>query len=359
MDTILNSTGDLPAAISQNKHFPVSAPSIIKTRAHTSRNHFVRATAKRQAQHKGVNLCRDTGVPCTTSNYGGSHCYRCGQQDNNISGGARRPQLEQILHYEISSGNLQRANPRWTNVHRNRIARNIPQSVSGWSSDEVEGRDLARSKVPLPSDRFRLVRKPTLEREEAFRDDSTARGNVYLGRKMPMTEDDEVAELYRMGLLYDDEQDRGEGFNLDSIKHEEPVYSIRPAKRSRKTKKSHSFSFNQPLHLDLSFTDLGGDQTIAQILSSGSEPSDDGSLPDSNGPSSRSFAPLRVIYELDGSNPSFDVDTSQPPDLVSDLLSDYDCFSDSELDDLPSQREFRDGAATPTTDAWIVLGDDS
>jgi hypothetical protein len=70
-----------------------------------------------------------------------------------------------------------------------------------------------------------------------------------------------------------------------------------------------------------------------------------------------------VIYELDGSQPSFDVDTSQPPDLISDeILSDYDCFSDSELDDgdnVPSQREVFDSAATPTSDAWVVLGDDS
>lgn len=353
---LLNSSGDLPAAISQNKHFPITAPSIVKTRAHTSRNHFVRATAKRQAHHKGASLCRDTGFPCTTSNWGESTCHRCGQQD---TGGARRPQLEKILHYEISTGNLQRANPRWTNVHRNRIARNHAHSNGLGFSDELEGKDLAHSKVPLPSDRYRLVRRPTLEREEAFRDASTTRGNVYLGRKMPMSEDDEVAELYRMGLLYDDEQVRGEGFNLDSIKHEEPVYSIRTAKPSRKTKRSQSFSFNQPLHLDLSFTDLGGDQTIAQLLSSSSS-DDDTSLPDSNSPSQRTFAPLRVIYELDGSQPSFDVDTSQPPDLISDeILSDYDCFSDSELDDGPSQREVLDSAATPTSDAWVVLGDDS
>ncbi|KAF5021307.1 hypothetical protein F66182_6705 [Fusarium sp. NRRL 66182] len=356
--SILNSTGDLPAAISQNRHFPVDAPSQAKTRAHISRNHFIRATAKRQAQHRGPNVCRDTGFPCTTSSHGGSHCYRCGQQSIN-AGGARRPQLEKILHHEITSGSPQHANPRWnTNARRNRLARNVSQPVAGWSSDEVEGRDLAHSKIPLPSDRFRLVRRPTLEREEAFRDASTARGNVHLGRRMPLTEEDEVAELYRMGLLYDDEQDRGEGFTLDSIKHQEPVYSIRPAKRSRK-KKSHSFSFNEPLHLNLSFTDLGNDLTIAQLLASNSSPCDDGSLPDPDAPSSRSFAPLRVIYELDGSNPSFDVDTSQPPDLVSDILSDYDCFSDSDLDDSPSQREFRDSAATPSSDAWVVLGDDS
>ncbi|KAM5351026.1 hypothetical protein ACJ41O_003749 [Fusarium nematophilum] len=348
MEVLLNSSGDLPAAISQHKHFPSTPDNTVRTRGFSSRNHFIRATAKRQAQ-----------------NPNSSNCYRCGQDDTGSSGGAQRPQLEKVLRDEIQFGYLdwRRAaggSAAATSARRGRISRN---RIS-WGSDEVEGRDLAHSAVPLPSDRFHLARKPTLEREEAFRDASTAKGNARLRRTQPapVNDDADVAELYRMGLLYDDEQDRGEGFDLNSIEHEQPVYSVRPAKRSRKTKKSHSFSFNEPLYLDLSFTDLGGDQTIAQFLSSSSSPntSDDGSLP-SGGPSSRSFAPLRVIYELDGSQPSFDVDTSQPPDLVSDLLSDYDCFSDSDLDDLPSQREeeqVRDSAAAPSSDAWVVLGND-
>ncbi|KAF5004783.1 hypothetical protein FDECE_8722 [Fusarium decemcellulare] len=350
MEDLLNSTGDLPPAISQYKHFPISADSAPNARGYASRNHFIRANAKRQAQSKSSNLCRDTGLPCTTATFGTPHCYRCGE-DNTLHPSARRPQLERVLRTEISTLNLGPGrNVAWLGERRARRSRNRPEA--SWSSNEVEGQDLARSNVPLPSDRFRLVRKPTLEREEAFRDASTAK----LRRSQTATDDAEVAELYRMGLLYDDEQDRGEGFDLNSIEHEEPVYSIRPAKRSRKNKKSHSFSFNEPLHLDLSFTDLGGDQTIAQFLASSSEASDDGDIPEA---SSRSFAPLRVIYELDGSQPSFDVDTSQPPDLVSDLLSDYDCFSDSDLDDLPSQREVRDSAAAPSSDTWVVLGDDS
>ncbi|KAI1052183.1 hypothetical protein NW752_010811 [Fusarium irregulare] len=338
MDSLLvDSPGDLPS-----KHFPITPDPVIKSPSQITRNHFVRATAKRQSQYKGSNICRDTGFQCTSSYRGPTTCRRCGQQDT-----PRRPELEKILHFEISCASLSRFHPRWCNIRRTPNSR----SKGNGTSDELEGRDLAQSQTPLPSDRYRLVRRPTLEREEAFRDASTARGNVYIGRKMPLSEDDEVAELYRMGLLYDDEQERGEGFNLDSIKHEEPVYSIKPSKTSRK-KRSQSFSFNSPLHLDLSFTDLGGDQTIAQLLSSSSS---DDSLPPT-----RTVAPLRVIYELDGSQPSFDVDTSQPPDLISDeILTDYDCFSDSELDDLPSQREVFDSAATPTSDAWVVLGDDS
>lgn len=67
-------------------------------------------------------------------------------------------------------------------------------------------------------------------------------------------------------------------------------------------------------------------------------------------------APLRVVYELAGSQPTLDVDTSQPPDLVTDLLFDYDCFSDAELDDLSSQREVHEAGAA---DAWVVLSDDT
>jgi hypothetical protein len=239
-----------------------------------------------------------------------------------------------------------------------------PRTRTRWPKDD-EGAELARSAVPLPSDRFRLTRTPSLEREDAFRDASTAKGNVRLQRNQSLNEDAEVAELYRMGLLYDDEQDRGDAFNLNSIEHQEPVYTVRPAKRSRKNKtRRYSDVDQKPLYLDLSFADLGIDQTSAQYFPSGSssdseEPADDGSLQQSSS-TARAFAPLRVIYELDGSQPDIDVDTSQPPDLVSDLLCDYDYFSDSDLDDLaPSQREVRDGAATPGSEVWVMLGDGS
>ncbi|WAO88829.1 Hypothetical protein NCS54_00619100 [Fusarium falciforme] len=355
METLLNSAGDLPSAISQYKHFPITPDAPSKSRGYSSRNHFIRASAKRQAQSTSTTVCRDTGFHCTTATCGTEHCHRCGEDQ--INRGARRPQLERVLRNELVFTGPEQLRLDYRVRHpRNRgIPRGRTQTAC--CSDEAEGRDLARSKVPLPSDRYRLVRKPTLEREEAFRDASTAKGNVRLRRTQPVNDDAEIAELYRIGLLYDEEKQPEEVFDLNSIQHEEPVYTIRPAKRSRKNKKSHSFSFNDPLHLDLSFTDLGGDDSIAQFLSP--TPSDDGSIPQGNGPSTHSFAPLRVIYELDGSQPSFDVDTSQPPDLVSDPLSDYDCFSDSELDDLPSEREVRDSAATPSSDVWVVLGDDS
>jgi hypothetical protein len=43
---------------------------------------------------------------------------------------------------------------------------------------------------------------------------------------------------------------------------------------------------------------------------------------------------------------------------VVDVLSDYDCFSDGELDDTPSQREVEENADNLPADAWVILGDD-
>lgn len=350
LDTLPNIPGGLPAEITQHKHMQLGRVNSKPKANRRTRNYVIRAAAKRYAQSNESipKLCHELGLTCVNrAPCAAPHHYQ--REDSNPNPGARRTNLEKDLRNELYFTDL------FSNLNppRSRGTRNTPR----WGSDEVEGRDLAKSAVPLPSDRNRLVRRPTLEREDAFRDANTAKGNVRLRRSQPLTEDAEVAELYRMGLLYDDEKDRGDGFSLNSIEHEEPVYAIRPAKRARKNK-VRGYGLDRPLHLDLSFTDLGGDDAIAQyLLSSTAEQSEDGTVQKSE--QSRSFAPLRVIYELNSSQPSFDVDTSQPPDLVSDILSDYDYFSDSDLDDLPSQREVRDSAATPASDAWIVLGDDS
>ncbi|KAH7162118.1 hypothetical protein B0J13DRAFT_1517 [Dactylonectria estremocensis] len=339
IDLLPNSSGVLPASLSQHKHIPINPRSNDLNRPERSRRYAARAAAKRYAHGSGRYLCKDLGFVCPNRLGSETLCSRCGDP-NPVT---RRVRVENEL----------RANGILCTV-RDRT----PRTRSRWIDDKSEGCDLARSAVPLPSDRFRLVRTPSLEREDAFRDAATTKR---LRRSPPVTlrEDADVAELYRMGLLYDDEQDRGEGFDLNSIEHQEPVYSVRPAKRSRKSKARGWDDLDQ-LHLNLSFTDLGGDKTIAQFLSpTDQDPPADDQSSSSSSHTSRIFAPLRVIYELDGSQPDVDVDTSQPPDLVSDILSDYDYFSDSDLDDLPSEREVRDSAAAPASDAWVVLGDDS
>ncbi|KAJ6446740.1 calpain [Purpureocillium lavendulum] len=342
--------GSIPASAIQSRHLPRRLARVPRR----TFNHTIRANAKHLAHGNDPYLIYETlGAP-----------YPAGQQDG-LRNGSLRPSLEGDLRRQYGAARpLPRQRCRNNPTNRSRLC----------GQDEDEGRDLARSEVPLPSDRFRLVRRPTLEREEAFRDATTAKGKVRTTRRLPVVDsndDEQVAELYRMGLLYDDADRRavGEdtGFNLNSIQHEQPVYSIRPAKRARKGPKS---GFN--LHLDLSFSDLGDDTAIAQFFRSGDDGANNYNLEttddeDIQHSPRHSYPPLRVVYELAGSGhpPSFDVDTSQPPDLVNDTLSDYDCFSESDLDDTLSQREMRlstaDGhhASSPSDETWVVLGDDS
>ncbi|KAL7934955.1 hypothetical protein V8C35DRAFT_300288 [Trichoderma chlorosporum] len=210
-------------------------------------------------------------------------------------------------------------------------------------NDEEEGRDLARSEIPLPSDASRLVRRPSLEREEAFRVASTAKGKVHV-RASPESEDAQIAELYHQGLLYDgDEQRPEEILTLNSIQHEDPVYTIRPAKRGRKSKKA------KPAALVLSYTDIGECSAKSNASTARRSPADDSET-------NEAFPPLRVVYGQNASNPTFDVETSQTPELVLDL-SDYDCFTDTELDDdVPSQTEIVENANNPSAETWIMLG---
>jgi hypothetical protein len=306
------------------KHFPIRNS---KPRRRTV-NHFVRAAAKRLAQENN-----------------NAHLYQLRSSLLAQAGGDGsnpRQQLESALRKELFPVELKVSQSRSWRSPRGRL-------------DQDDGEALAKSNVPLPSDHARLVRRPTLEREDAFRDASTSKGNVRLRRAVPAIygdEDAQVADLYRMGLLYDDdERDRAEALNLNSIRHDEALYTIRPAKRARRNKSRR----NEPLHLNLSFADLGNDHSLAQYLSSPVS-----ELPaDASERCDQDDVPIRVIYEIATSTPSYDVDTSQPPDLVDDNLSDYDYLSETELDDTPSQQEVYDTAANPPTDAWIMLGDDS
>ncbi|KAG6091689.1 hypothetical protein E4U30_006410 [Claviceps sp. LM220 group G6] len=239
---------------------------------------------------------------------------------------------------------------------------------------DEEGRELAYSDIPLPSDHYRLGRRPTLERGDALQDASTTKGRIHVCRQPGFGNDDlQVANLYQMGLLYDAEQEHGsDSFTLNSIRHEEPLYSIRSAKRDRKFAKLSKAGgrFDRRLHLELSFSDIGEDETLARYLLTLTSAENAGDRSTETRTSeaaaqqlSRELAglqpPLRVVYELASSPHSFSVDASLPPDLVTDLLSDYDCFSDGELDDTPSQREVQEGAENTPSDTWVILGDGS
>ncbi len=135
-----------------------------------------------------------------------------------------------------------------------------------WLDDEQEGRALARSTTRLPSDHAREQRPPSLERQEAFRDSSTSKKRSFSG----LDELVELEELYRIGLLYDDEHERGSGFSLDTIVHDEPLFQIRPAKRGRGRKRNADDDGPQShapvLPLELSFSALGADEALAAFL---------------------------------------------------------------------------------------------
>ncbi|KAK8057643.1 hypothetical protein PG996_011580 [Apiospora saccharicola] len=117
--------------------------------------------------------------------------------------------------------------------------------------DDDDDVRLARSDVPLPGDSSHS--KPRLERQEAFRGASVGGGFV--------SSDDVVendADLYRLGLLYDDgdeEGNRGPGFDLNAIVHEEPVYAVRLSRRKRKGGKNSNnnntrmYTPGTPLHV--------------------------------------------------------------------------------------------------------------
>jgi len=246
-----------------------------------------------------------------------------------------------------------------------------------WPTDCDEGRELARSAARLPSDDDRGRRPPSLERQQAFCDGATTKKRQ---RLTTLDADDvelDTADLYRLGLLYDDEHERGSGFDLDTIVHDEPVYklNVRHAKRGRKPAngfEKHHYDVAS-LPLDLSFAALGDDETLARYLIS---PDEDELLATVSTPSASqarraadSPTPLiTVIHELDDDTINVDEVSSRSlhapresefPDLVSDNDNDDENEDWALLKDDDDDEEDDDGeggAAPGNPDAWIVLG---
>ncbi|KAK6953115.1 hypothetical protein Daesc_005415 [Daldinia eschscholtzii] len=260
---------------------------------------------------------------------------------------------------------------RVSRLHDNRIVRQrrSRSSYLAWGFDDEDNRRLAADpSFALPSDFSRC--KPRLERQEAFREPKTQ------GFYSDVVEDD--ADLYKLGLLYDDEHSRGSYFSLDAIVHDEPVYSIRPAKRARKQHQEKSYS-----HLDLSYALINSDADLGLYLApevheipapvevisiaQGSDKVDRASA--------RSYrdATLSIIHELpESSLPSSKAvapEATDFPDLISDsdsgedephdwaLLENADILSNA--DDADVRTEDIVDAASVTGEAWVVLGDGS
>jgi len=248
-----------------------------------------------------------------------------------------------------------------TDVHNNR-----PNQRWAPSTEEEEGRELARSEIRLPSD-SRGRRPPSLERQEAFSDARTTKKR----QRSPDLLDE--AELYRLGLLYDNEHERGSGFTLNTIVHNAPVYSIgvrhARVKRSRRAKTLGAAEPGRAeLPLDLSFTGLADDDAIARYLISpkvdeitvGGE-EEEKEEEEVTSPASTDTAPLTIIYELDSS-------THAPQISHCDIEFADSIFYDGDengdwaavlCDDEDEQETVEDGgdddAAPGSPDAWIVL----
>ncbi|TLD33955.1 hypothetical protein PspLS_00185 [Pyricularia sp. CBS 133598] len=127
------------------------------------------------------------------------------------------------------------------------IPRQRPRSRIAWASFVNEGVDLhhagSSNGLPPPAPRRQACRPPSLERQDAFRDptistprrrrsadDCSQQGNdVGDTEAAAAAAAEEIADLYDLGLLYDDEHVRGSGFGFDVLTRnaeEQPQYTV-------------------------------------------------------------------------------------------------------------------------------------
>ncbi|KAI6087564.1 hypothetical protein F4821DRAFT_105442 [Hypoxylon rubiginosum] len=240
-----------------------------------------------------------------------------------------------------------------------------------WGPDREDGRQLAADpNLLLPSDRSRS--KPRLERQEAFHQPKT---QLY---HSDAVEDD--SDLYKLGLLYDDEHTRGSYFNLNTIVHSDPVYLVRPTKRAKKRRQDSSY-----LYLDLSYSSLGSDADVQQFLVPDLHeipaPLDDRPMArkshEDDAARKRSYrdAALSTIHELPENPRSLLEPTvsevTDIPDLMSDedededesgdwaLLEETEVLGTADADASADGEDAADAIPAAGDETWVVLGDGS
>lgn len=349
MDT--GSTPDLPAAIFETGHFgAVPHPPIA---ALNSWAHELRSRAKAIAKGSDPHACWREGFACTKYS-GARECPVL----------STLPPSARHRHFEEQLLDRYRSNPRSFQTKRlhapseTRVSARRLHTRSRYYPNELDNDvALARSGVPLPGERNHQ-RRPSFERQDAFYDQSTSKGKIRVRRSA--SDDAQVAELYHKGLLYNSAEDVKSTFDLNSIRHSEPTYIIRSAKSGNKSARHSRHndpdSLKQPLRLDLSFSDIGDDWAITQYFLASQQASPGEMIQHASSQDSGDSAlpPLRVIYELAGSQGSVDVDASQPPDLILD--EEFELLSDSEMQDTPQSSQ--QSAADPSSAAWVMVGDD-
>ncbi|KAI1349869.1 hypothetical protein F5Y01DRAFT_168934 [Xylaria sp. FL0043] len=246
----------------------------------------------------------------------------------------------------------------------------------GWDRDEREdGRRLSSDPtVSLPGERRRPT--PRLERQEAFRAPQGWENNVVV--------DD--AALYRLGILYDSDDEnphvRGSGFSLGAIVHAEPTYSLRPAKRRKRTHGPQLREEDLHLSVNLLSTYLAEDATISRFLASmRGEESDgfhSGRRREGSAGVKRSIEALPILQECVESSIHSLIPTpaaSDFPELVSDTEEeggeqdenggDWALVSDLNADVASLDTDVGlvtddEETANPVDGAWVfIAGDDS
>ncbi|KAM7194851.1 hypothetical protein V8F33_007049 [Rhypophila sp. PSN 637] len=291
-------------------------------------------------------------------------------------------------------------------ITRGHIQRSYRQAYD----DNVRGGcELARSGLVLPGEdsgrgegprgrcrsgsRSRSNSPPSLDRQDAFRDPLTTKKRSCrtalmsaedveveeLYRAGLLYDKDQDEELYRMGLLYDDGSERGSGFTLDTIVHDEPVYKVntRPAKRGRRNGRHQDVKeewVEFELSLELSYAAISEDPELAAYLKATNEKDTSGLAmsPKTKRIESaeRDNQPLTVIYELEDDDYSQE-DTSDEKGLMDGFnnhgnlngVKENGAEDDDEAWAFVNDNESNDGSAGcdavgtsmihPEQDAWV------
>lgn len=271
----------LPASATENRHLPHARnPAKSSTDPWQSRRHEVRAIAKKLAAANDAFTCQrlsfmcalnggldaDSETPCPafTNKHTSvrAHHFELQLQGKTGKGaellavapdsmlGARSVASAAARATTISSG--QRGGARRT-FKRDRYT---PADLD----DDVT---LAKSAARMPCDDNS---QNTAKASAAATPKTTS--NVQTESMDAVAEKAQVAALYDTGLLYKDAATRrGQPeITLDSISHEEPTYAIRSAKsRGRKQVPRGGLS-DLDLALNLSFSDLGDEESVVQYL---------------------------------------------------------------------------------------------
>ncbi|KAI0526418.1 hypothetical protein F5B22DRAFT_157082 [Xylaria bambusicola] len=223
----------------------------------------------------------------------------------------------------------------------------------GWDGDEREdGRRLASDPTVMLSGEGQR-RTPRLERQEAFRAPHNWEDDAI----------DDVA-LYRLGILYDDGDSnnphvRGSGFCLDAIVHTEPTYSIRPAKRARKTHIPQLKEEDLHLSVNLLSTYLTEDSAVAHFLESIRDEVPVWLHRGEYEVPRVSAVPLSMIEELveSATHSRGPAAASDFPELVSDVEEDEVDEESEEGDDWALVSDPRANAVSMVTDIDVAIDD--